>query len=144
MKSEAAFWDASAIVPLCCHQDESLAARRLARQYRKQVVWWGTRIEARSAIQRLFRERELTAVELRQALAKLAALRASQSVIFPLDELGDLAEEVLDKYALRVGDALQLAAALIWCHHNPKHKLFVCFDLRLAEAARKAGFSVLP
>ena len=114
MKTEVAFWDTSALVPVCCHQGNSLAARRLARQYRKQVVWWGTRIEARGAFFRLSREKDLSATELRHALANFAALRASQSVILPSDEVGDLAEAVLDDYALRAADALQLAAALYW------------------------------
>jgi len=144
MKTESAFWDTSAIVPLCCHQDDSLAARRLARQYRKLVVWWGTRVEAHSALARLFREKEITSTELRRALAKLSSLRANQSIILPADRIGDLAEEVIDKYALRAGDALQLAAALAWCNHDPRHRLFVCLDHRLSEAAQKAGFTVLP
>jgi hypothetical protein len=35
-----------------------------------------------------------------------------------------------------------LAAALEWCDQRPRHRPFVCFDRRLAEAAFQLGFAV--
>jgi hypothetical protein len=45
MKTESAFWDTSALVPLCCHQSATADARRLARRYGRMVVWWCARVE---------------------------------------------------------------------------------------------------
>jgi hypothetical protein len=45
---------------------------------------------------------------------------------------------------LRALDSFQLAAALVWCKEMPRGRQFVCCDVRLAEAATKAGFDVLP
>jgi hypothetical protein len=45
---------------------------------------------------------------------------------------------------LRAADALQLAAALVWCQGDPLQHGFVCLDQRLREAARREGFTALP
>jgi hypothetical protein len=46
-------------------------------------------------------------------------------------------------YPLRAADALQLAAALIWCNRHPRGKTFISGDERLLEAAEKEGFNVI-
>jgi hypothetical protein len=51
---------------------------------------------------------------------------------------------VLASHPLRGADALQLAAALVWCDEAPQGDTFVCLDERLKEAARREGFGVLP
>jgi hypothetical protein len=45
---------------------------------------------------------------------------------------------------LRATDALQLAAALVWCDETPRGEPFVCLDERLGDAARREGFRLLP
>jgi len=45
---------------------------------------------------------------------------------------------------LRREDALQFAAALVWCQGDPIHHAFICLDQRLREAARREGFHILP
>ncbi|MGH9968895.1 MAG: hypothetical protein ACREBG_14000 [Pyrinomonadaceae bacterium] len=47
-------------------------------------------------------------------------------------------------YGLRALDSYHLAAALVWCKEQPRGRLFVCCDVRLAEVATKAGVDVLP
>jgi predicted nucleic acid-binding protein len=47
-------------------------------------------------------------------------------------------------HSLRAADALQLAAALIWCEEQPHAETFVSLDDRLREAAQKEGFSIEP
>jgi predicted nucleic acid-binding protein len=143
MKTKISFWDTSAIVPLCYHQQSSLTASRLVRQYPRIVIWWGTPIETRSAFWRLHREGEITETLLQYAIKRLRALRGSWSEILPTEQVRDLAESVLDGYSLHTGDALQLAAALVWCSEKPRSRAFVCFDEKLALAAEKAGFQVL-
>lgn len=144
MKIEAAFWDTSAIVPLCCYQMTSLQARQLARQHRRMFVWWSASVEAYGAFSRLLREGAITQRGFQQSLKRLEVLERTWWEVAPEPEVRVTAKGLLDSYRLRAADALQLAAAMVWCKHKPQRKLFVCFDQRLAEAAQKAGFTVLP
>jgi predicted nucleic acid-binding protein len=142
MKSEAAFWDTSALVPLCCRQVASADARRLARRYGGMVVWWGTRVEALGALARLRREGALNENGFRQTRARLSVLSRAWSELLPIEAVREQAEELLVRYPIRAADALQLAAALVWCHGRPQRRIFVCFDRRLREAASQTGFEV--
>lgn len=136
----AAFWDASAIIPLCCQQPQSAAARI----YNAQIVWWGISIETFSAIYRLMRDGGLTATESLQALKALDLLRQKWHEILPAEEIRRAAERLLRTHPLRAADALQLAAALIWCGNHPRGHAFVCAVIRLSEAADKEGFTAIP
>ena len=139
-----AFWDASAIVPLCCSQPATAQGRRLRRELKRMVVWWGTPLEARSAFARLVREGELTPDERIAAVKLLAQLRASWDEILPTERVRSLAEDLPDAHGVRAADASQLAAALVWCRERPKQRPLVCFDERLRTAATALGFSVRP
>jgi len=143
-KIERAFWDTSAIVPLCCQQDASQEMRRIARRIKRVAAWWGTSVEARSAFSRLVRDGQMTARGLQQAAARLEVYRASWVEVQPGDRVREIAEGLPEQYGLRALDSFQLAAALAWCKEQPRGRLFVCCDARLAEAAQKAGFDVLP
>jgi len=139
-----AFWDASAIVPLCCSQPASAPGRQLRRELKRMIVWWGTPLEARSAFARLARGAEISRVERVAAVKLLGQLRATWDEILPTDQLRSLAEELPDAHQLRAADAAQLAAALVWCRERPRQRPFVCFDERLRTAAHELGFSVRP
>jgi predicted nucleic acid-binding protein len=139
-----AFWDASAIVPLCCSQPATAQGRRLRRELKRMVVWWGTPIEARSAFARLARAGNLTTEERLAATKLLGQLRVSWDEILPTEKLRSLAEDLPDSYGLRAADAAQLAAALVWCRERPKQRPLVCFDERLRTAATAIGFVVRP
>lgn len=139
-----AFWDASAIVPLCCSQPASAQGRHLRRELKRMVVWWGTPLEARSAFARLVRDGDISPDERVAAVNLLGQLRATWDEILPTEKLRSLAEELPDAHQLRAADAAQLAAALVWCRERPKRRPFVCFDERLGTAARELGFSVRP
>ena len=141
MKKASAFWDARALVPLCIHEDASRLARTHLRRF-APVVWWGSSVEVHSAICRLLRTKELTELEKRGALSRLQLLSRGWSEILPSDALRDLAGRLLDQYALRAADSVQLAAALVWCGQYPKNRSFVCGDRRLCDAAEAAGFTV--
>ncbi|HZT57896.1 MAG TPA: type II toxin-antitoxin system VapC family toxin [Pyrinomonadaceae bacterium] len=143
-KIERAFWDTSAIVPLCCQQDTSQEMRRIARRIKRVAAWWGTTVEARSAFSLLVRDGQMTAKGLQQAVARLEVHRASWVEVLPGDRVREIAEGLPEQYGLRALDSFQLAAALAWCKEQPRGRLFVCCDARLAEAATKAGFDVLP
>lgn len=138
----SAFWDASALIPLCVLEPTTSAAELLATQH-ERVVWWGTLVEIRSAIARRYRSGVLDDVNRRAALGRLISLCQSETEVAPSYELRELATNLLDQYALRAADGLQLAAALTWCQLKPTRRVFICGDLRLAEAATQAGFTVI-
>ena len=139
-----AFWDASAIVPLCCSQAASAQGRQLRRDLTRMVVWWGTPLEARSAFARLVRGGHISPDEHVAAVNLLGQLRATWDEILPKEKLRSLAEELPDAHRLRAADAVQLAAALVWCRERPRKRPFVCFDERLRTAASELGFIVRP
>jgi predicted nucleic acid-binding protein len=137
----AAFWDSSALVPLCVHE---VTSRQAQSQLRKSmpVVWWGSPVEVHSAISRLHRLGKLKDVEKQGALSRLALLSRGWREILPGDPLRDLAMRLLDIYDLRAADSFQLASALVWCQQRPARRTFVCADQRLSKAATAAGFAV--
>jgi predicted nucleic acid-binding protein len=98
----------------------------------------------RSAISRLQEQGYLSPRELQFSLRRLDEMREQWREITPGDKLRDIAETLPDTYGLRALDAMQLAAALIWCREKPKGRVFVCADNKLTEAAQKAGFTVAP
>lgn len=139
-----AFWDASAVVPLCCRQAETTETRRLRRELRRMVVWWGTPLEPRSAFARLVREGTLDSTGRVDAIRRLGQLRQAWDEVSPIERVRSLAEELPDAHGMRAADAAQLAAALVWCRERPKERPLVCFDDRLRTAAAALGFSVRP
>ena len=100
-KTERAFWDTSAIVPLCCYQDASSEIRRLRRRFSRVTVWWGTTVEAISAFSRLMREGRMTERGLKQAAARLDAQRGAWSEVLPSEKVRYLAELLPEQHGLR-------------------------------------------
>ena len=140
---QPAFWDTSAIIPLCCWQPQTQSANRAYRLFPKMAVWWATSVECYSALQRLEREQYLTAQEKQQAQQTLRKFRALWTEIAPLEEIRDTAGRLLSQRDLRAADALQLAAALVWCNSYPKGKTFIGGDRKLLAAALSEGFTVV-
>ncbi len=137
------FWDASAVVLLLARQEKSAGMEALYGDDPAIVTWWGTAVECVSAIMRLGRAQFQTPTESLRSLERLRELRKAWEEIVPGDELRSSAERLLRVHPLRAADALQLAAALAACQHDPGQLTFVCADARLNEAARKEGFRVL-
>jgi uncharacterized protein len=142
MSKESAFWDASAIVPLCVQEETSRRAHALLRKS-MPVVWWGSPVEVCSAIARLHRLGKLNDIEKHGALSRLDLLSRGWREILPADNVRDLAKGLLDKYELRAADSLQLAAALTWSQQRPAKRDFLCADQRLSKAAASTGFLVI-
>jgi predicted nucleic acid-binding protein len=138
-----AFWDTSALVPLCCFQPQSARARQATRTYSRQVVWWGTVIEAVSSLNRLTRDGKLDVKESSQAFARLDYLRARWNEVQPTEEVRNRAERLLRIHKLRAADALQLAAALVWCGDRPAGRVLIGADGNLSEAAAAESFTVI-
>jgi predicted nucleic acid-binding protein len=138
-----AFWDTSAVVPLCCFQSQSAQARQAARTYGRQVVWWATVVEAVSSLNRLTREGTLNSKESRQAFTRLEYLRERWNEVQPTEEVRDRAERLLRVHKLRAADALQLAAALVWCGDRPQGRVLIGADGNLSTAAAAEGFTTI-
>lgn len=144
MKSPtAAFWDTSALVPLCVSEQATSRLKSVLRDYERMVVWWGTPVEMRSAFARLGRSRALSRAGMRNAVACLEELRKSWHEVLPTEHVRSLAESLPERLGLRAADGLQLAAALVWCKERPRARPFVSFDRKLSRTADKAGFSTV-
>jgi len=74
----------------------------------------------------------------------IESLERDWIVVAASQEVRRLAVRSVRIHQLRAGDALQLAAGLLWAEDRPGGREFVSLDDRLAEAARLEGFSVLP
>jgi predicted nucleic acid-binding protein len=135
----SAFWDTSALVPLCVRQSITPRVVELYRSY-TAVVWWTTPVEIASALARLMRMKQLTSDEWLKSQRLAADLAEAWSVIQPSDSLRTRATQLVDRYDLRSADALQLAAALNWCEDAPQGQVFLAADQRLREAAVLSGF----
>ncbi|MEJ7713810.1 MAG: type II toxin-antitoxin system VapC family toxin [Pyrinomonadaceae bacterium] len=143
-KTHIAFWDTSAIVPLCCQQNLSQNLRKRWRETARIVVWWGTTVEIRSAISRLQSEGVISNKGRQHALARLEVLRQEWREITASDKTRSIAEGLPDTYGLRALDSFQLAAALVWCGEQTNNRVFVCDDSKLSVAAQIVGFTVVP
>lgn len=139
---EPAFWDTSAVVPLCILQHASARLHQLHRQY-SLVVWWGTSVEAHSAFARDLRSGVLTQLECQRAKQRLESLRDIWHEVEPTDAVRDLAELLLERHSLRAADALQLAAAYTWCRNRPFRRPLISGDIKLLDAAETAGFNTI-
>ena len=134
-----AFWDTSAVIRICVPAQASSRAKTLVRAH-APVVWWDTRVEVRSALERLRAAGAMNAAAYIASKQILDLLLAYWREIQPTDTVRDLACIQLERFHVRASDALQLAAALVWCKQKPKARLFVCNDRRLLDAATQAGF----
>lgn len=139
---DPAFWDTSAIIPLCVKRQASDRILELAGRY-KLVVWWATSVEARSTFSRLLRMREIAIAELSEADVRLNNLKSGWEEVRPFDEIRDKAEWFLDRFPLRAADALQLAAAYTWALQRPHNLPFISGDRRLLGAAQQLGFQTI-
>ena len=138
------FWDTSAIVPLCVQEPTSTLVKGLLTGDEDIAVWWGTRTECISALTRQVREGTLIPLDERNARHVLYTLTQSWTEILPSEALRSTAERLVALHPLRAADALQLAAALMWCQGDTTRQGFVTFDRRLREAGYREGFTVLP
>jgi predicted nucleic acid-binding protein len=134
-----AFWDTSALVPLCAHQGITPRVVALYRSY-GVVVWWTTAVEIASALRRLVRMKQLTPDDWTVSRSLALELAKSWRVIHPSNSLRAGAVQLVDRYDLKAADALQLAAALEWCEKIPQGGVFLSADQKLREAAVLCGF----
>lgn len=135
-----AFWDSSAIVPLCISEDRSQAARRLWRSFPDHFVWRETAVEVESVFARLMREGIFDSLKLGKAQNRFAFIEEEWNLIDQTPRSIELARKFPIRYGLKALDCLQLAAALVWCKEFPKDKNFIAADEKLLKAANSLGF----
>ncbi|MGE5835495.1 MAG: type II toxin-antitoxin system VapC family toxin [Acidobacteriota bacterium] len=138
------FWDSSALVPILLPESRSEALIGLLAADREVVIWWATPLECQSALYRRHRDAPLPSPVMRDVADRLRAFVEHADTIAPTDEVRRRAARLLASHVLRAADALQLAAALVWCEEQPHNETFVSLDERLCAAARKEGFAVAP
>jgi uncharacterized protein len=136
------YWDSSAIAPLLVVEDATESRKALLRSDPVMTVWWASRLECASALNRLRREGALSEASLTRTLRELSLMAASWFEVQPADAVRGRALRLLRVHPLRAADALQLAAALIAVGEDTGALTFVSNDERLREAAEKEGFVV--
>lgn len=138
------FWDTSALFALVAAEPSAAVLRRILEEDPWGIAWFFTPVEIRSALARRRREGKADLADGEAAWKRLERLRRRFSEVDSFLPLREKAERLLDLHTLRAADALQLAAASVCAEGRPEALSFVTLDGRLAEAARKEGFQVLP
>ncbi len=138
------FWDSSALVPTLVSEPTSEAMRSLMADDPAVTAWWTTDVECVSAIARRERDGDLEADAAADAHAALLVLSRTWTEIPPSERVRDAARRIVRVHDLRASDSLQLAAARIASDEQPESLPFVTLDKRLALAASREGFRVLP
>lgn len=137
----AAFWDTSALVPLCVRQTITPRVIELYSNY-DLVVWWSASVEIASALARLVRMKQLSSGDWATARKLAKSLAESWTTVQPSDALRTQAAQLVERYDLRASDSLQLAAALQWCEGASQARVFLTADQKLRQAALLNGFDV--
>ncbi len=138
------FWDGSALVPLLVEEKHTAALTAALGRDDQPAMWWAGPVECLSALHRSSREGRLDAGSLEAAMGRLAALVEDMDTVVPTDIVREKAGRLLAVHPIRAADALQLAAALVWCRDRTQGEGFACLDGRLRLAARLEGFRIVP
>ena len=137
-------WDTSALLSVLLRQRATAALKAILSSEESLALWWGTKVEAVSAVCRLRRSGEITEALASRLLTRIHALAEAAYEVEPTEEVRAAACRILRVHELRAADALQLAAGLVWAEYRPSGMGFVCLDARLREAAAREGFEVSP
>ena len=137
------FWDSSAIVPLIVSEPSSALVLREFGRDPDVVAWWATDVECVSALARRERDGTLSSPGMVDAMERLDAVTLAWQEVQPVASVRQTALRLLRVHALRAGDALQLAAAIVASEGHPATLAFVTLDDRLALAAEREGFLVV-
>jgi predicted nucleic acid-binding protein len=135
----AAFWDSSALVPLCVGQSATSSVQALYKRYRA-VVWWGTPIEIASALARLLRMQLLNAEQWARSRQLALEFTDEWSTIQPVATIRSQAIDLVNRYDLHAADSLQLSAAMTWSACAAQGHTFLTLDQKLRDAALLSGF----
>jgi hypothetical protein len=110
----------------------------------EMAFWWGAPLEWWQALLAAQRRQTISAADLQKAREVLDHLRARGFEVQPTEDLRARALRLLAVHPLKAADALELAAALIWCRERTQGAGFVSLHPPLRLAAAMEGFRVLP
>ncbi len=114
----------------------------------EMAFWWGAPLDWWEALLTAQRKERISAADLQKAKGLLDHLRARAFEVQPTEELRARALRLLSVHTavhpLRAADAMELAAALIWCRERTHGATFVSLHPPLRLAAALEGFRVLP
>jgi uncharacterized protein len=139
------FLDTSALVKLYVQEPgtERLLSLVSVQPENRLAVLAISVVELRSAVRRRQRAGDIGADA---ATAILETVQSHMETRFIRqavnDSVIDIALEMIDRYALRAYDAIQLAGCLSLCAITAEAFTFVCSDQRLVEAARSEQLKV--
>jgi predicted nucleic acid-binding protein len=129
---------------LLVREPKTRVATALLREDNDCWVWWATRTECLSGLHRRKRDGELDTAQFAVAAQRLLRFEEAAAAVLPSEAIRSRADRLLGIHPLRAADAFQLAALLAASEERPADLPFVTLDDRLADAARKEGFAVLP
>jgi predicted nucleic acid-binding protein len=132
------------VAPLVVGQPSSTEPEPWIGEEAEAVTWTLPPVGVASALQRLVRDGALPERSALDAEALAGELLGHTHVVSDVERMKPLACRLLRVHALRAGDALQLAAALAWADGAPNGLVLHTFDRRLALAAEREGFRVIP
>ena len=138
------FWDSSALVAGILEEVSTASVRRISAEDPERTVWILTEVEIASALWRRRRADELSVEARDQAQREIDVVLANAVSVSDVAGVIRRARHLLATHTLRGADALQLAAALVATEDDPSRFPVVTLDSRLAEAAIREGFTVLP
>jgi predicted nucleic acid-binding protein len=133
--------DASAVVKVYVAETASERVRELLVAAEGLLTARISYAEVRAAFARARRERLLSAADLRALTRIFDEDWARYSVVEVSDAVVRLAASLSERHGLRGYDAVQLSAALVASEAIGTIR-FVCFDERLARAARREGLAI--
>ena len=138
------FWDSSALVAIFMDEKATKSVREVSREDPQMAVWILSEVEIASALWRRRRNSEITEVVRAELQRQTDGAISNAVVIEDVPAVMRRALRLLATHTLRAADAMQLGAALVACDDEPAHLPFVTVDDRLAEAATREGFTVVP
>jgi predicted nucleic acid-binding protein len=139
------FFESSALMKLFVFEKGSPAMVRLVERAedREKTISALAVVEVRSAIRRRERAGELSPAHAASAVTSLNE-ELRRLIEHPMTSaVTARASVVIDKYALRALDALQLGTAIVVDENSPSGErvTFICSDSRLLSAAEQEGFA---
>ena len=138
------FWDSSALVAIAVDEKATRSVRDLSREDPELMVWILSEVEITSALWRRRRANELTEIVRADAQRQMDLTLSNAVTVADVPAVVRRARRLLASHTLRAADAMQLSAALLACEDEPSRLPFVTIDDRLADAAAREGFTVVP
>lgn len=138
------FWDSSALLALAAREVASEKMDFLLQRDPEVAFWWGAPLACLTALADAKRRERISGLGFDRGRAVIDHLRSRSYEIQPTGEVRARAARLVSVHPLKADQALELAAALLWCKERTNGAGFVSLDSSLRLAAALEGFRVLP